>query len=399
MAASALIAAALLACAPDAEPPAPATRDPVIQGSADPAPLPYDTTDYLAATEGTDPDSIVRGLVRGVAVRDSVFLGTRGGARITAVLVRLGPERNPGDGYHRLYEVESSGSRRAARATVLEVLGKVPPGEAGFGAVDLDGDGMREPYVGHWTGGQQGFIAELSLLDPRVRFPYWYMLEGDYGDLESRQGEFQGARPPPPPVRRWMTAQVQRVADDADPEARNPVMIRRFAEMRQWRRDHGWDFRRGPVRVRWNPGPVPRVYEAPCSTRDGDLEWVMDGALWGYDRARDRHVLLRVFSRYNAPNGVVLGVRYVWMGITAPAPGGFGVLAYDRAMRRMEVVPIPGLRPSAWSGCDDGMCSGPSLSLRGGRLYGDSVPLALPDSIASQTEFADTARACTRRPK
>lgn len=86
------------------------------------------------------------------------------------------------------------------------------------------------------------------------------------------------------------------------------------------------------------------------------------------------------------------------MGSTAPAEGGFGLLAYDRAARRMTVVPVPGLRPTARYGCDGG-CPGPALSLRGGRLYGDTVPLILPDSIVPAVEFADPGRVCTRKPR
>jgi hypothetical protein len=158
------------------------------------------------------------------------------------------------------------------------------------------------------------------------------------------------------------------------------------------------DFRRAPVRVRWHTGPVPTLWEGHCRTRDGDLEWVMVGGIWGYDRARGRHFLLAPFDRYTEPGGIVPGVRYLWMGSTAPAGDGYGLLAYDRAARRMTVVPIPELRPTARSGCD-GICNGPALSLRGSRLYGDTVPFTLPDSIVPAVEFPDTGRVCPRRPE
>lgn len=405
--ASAVLAFALLACGtPDEAPPASAapgaspvpTRDSVVQGQAQ-ADLrpPLDTTDWLAATERTDPDSVAAGRVKDAVVLDSVFLGTRDGGRVTALLVRLGPERHPGDGWHRVYEVESSGSGRAARATDLDALGAVPRGEVGFGAVDLDGDGMREPYIGHWTGGMQGFIAEVSLLDPRARFPHWYMLEGFYSDLESRRGEFQGGSPPPPRVRRWMAAHARRVADAADPSARHPRMIHYHADVRQWGRDHGTVFLRGPVRVRWHAGPVPTLWEGSCQTRDGELEWVRVGGVWGYDRARGRHFLLLPFDRYTEPHGIVLGARYLWLGTTAPSGEGHGLLAYDRPARRMTVVPVPELTPAASAWCSDHVCGGPVLSLRAGRLYGDTVPLTLPDSFDARAEFSDTARICPRR--
>jgi hypothetical protein len=79
----------------------------------------------------------------------------------------------------------------------------------------------------------------VDLLDPRRRFPHWYMLEGFYGDLESRRGEYQGDPPPPPRVGRWMAAHAQRVADAADPRAHHPRMIHYHADVRQWVRDHG----------------------------------------------------------------------------------------------------------------------------------------------------------------
>lgn len=402
---AALLALALVACgAPADAPPASAppaapsisTHDTVVRGlvEIDSRP-PYDTTDWLAATEKADPDSVVAGRVPGVVVVDSVFLGTRGGARVTALLVRLGPERQPRDGYHRVYEVQSSESGRAARATELQVLGKVPAGPAGFGAVDLDGDGVREPYVGHWTGGTQGFTAEVSLLDLRRHAPHGYMLEGFYGDLESRRGELQGDRPPPSAVRRWMTAHVQRVADHADPRARDPVMLHHYADVRQWGRDHGTDLLRGPVRVRWHAGPVPALWQGDCLTRYGDPEWVMAGGIWGYDPARGRHFLLRPFDRYSSPHGIVPGARYLWLGTTVPTGNGHGLLAYERSSARMTVVPVPELAPaSPW--CREHVCGGPSLSVRAGRLYGDSIPLTLPDSISPHAEFADTARACPR---
>jgi hypothetical protein len=149
MAAAAAIASALLACgAPESAAPPPGAARDSATGAADAYRPPYDKS-YFDATARTDPDSIVNGLVENVVVIDSVLLGTRGGARVTALLVRLGPERHPGDGWHRVYEVESSGSGRVARATELDALGAVPRNDVGFGAVDLDGDGMREPYIGH----------------------------------------------------------------------------------------------------------------------------------------------------------------------------------------------------------------------------------------------------------
>jgi hypothetical protein len=401
-----VLGAVLLACgapdqAPDDAPRASAAsrsdsaRAPVPSVAAD-AYRPPNDTNYLEATERTDPDSIVNGWIPNAAVLDSVFLGRRGGARVTALLVRLGPGRDPDYGWHRVYEVESSDSGRVVRATELEALGSVPRSEAGFGAVDVDGDGMREPYIGHWSGGTQGYIAEVDLLVPGRRHPHWYMLEGFYGDLESRRGDFESAPPRPPRVQRWMTAHVQRVADAADPNAHHPRMIHYHADVRQWVRDHGADFRQGPVRVRWHAGPVPTLWEGTCRTREGDLEWVMVGGIWGYDRARGRHFLLRPHDRYTRPDGIVLGARYLWLGSTAPAGDGYGLLAYDRAARRMTVIPVAGLRPRARSGCE-GVCSGPELSVRGSRLYGDTVPLALPDSIVPAVEFADTGRVCPRR--
>lgn len=397
------------ACGPPDRPPPPAesesnlaaspvpTQDTVVSSSA-PARIPFDTTDYFRVTEGMDLDSLLAGRVAGSAVVDSAVLGTRRGRRVTALLVRLGPGREPDYGWYRVYEAESTDSGRVARATQLDALGSVPRTEVGFGAVDLDADGVREPYIGHWSGGQEGYIAEVNVLDSGRRFPHWYMLEGIYSDLRSREGEFQGATPPPPQVRRWMTAHAQRVADAADPTARDPRMLHHHADIRQWIRDHGTDLRRGPVRVRWHAGPVPAVWEGFCRTRDGDVEWVTVGGIWGYDRARDRHFLLRPYGRYTQPAGVVPGVRYLWMGSTAPAGDGHGLLAYDRAARRMTVVPVAGLKPAGGDWCDEDVCGGPSLSLRNGLLYGDTVRLALPDSIVPAAEFPDTGRVCPREP-
>jgi hypothetical protein len=403
--AAALLAAALLACgAPDDEPPASAAPAPVVARdsgagvAADAYRLPpYGNTNYFDATERTDPDSIVNGLIENVVVLDSVFLGTRGGTRVTALLVRLGPGGARYYGWYRVYEVESSDSGRVARATELDALGEVPRSEVGFGAVDLDGDGMREPYIGHWGGGTQGYIAEVDLLDPRRRFPHWYMLEGFYSDLESRRGEYQGTPPPPPRVGRWLEAHAQRLADTFDSTAHHPRMIHHYADKRQWWRDHGKDVLRGPVRVRWHTGPVPALWEGHCWTRDGDLDWVMVGGIWGYDRERGRHFLLRPYDRYSEPGGIVLGTRYLWMGSTAPVGDGLGLLAYDRAARRMTVIPVPGLPLRTQPGYD-GVVPGPALSLRGNRLYGDTVPLTLPDSIVPAVEFPDTGRVCLPRP-
>lgn len=138
---------------------------------------------------------------------------------------------------------------------------------------------------------------------------------------------------------------------------------------------------------------MPTLAEGTCRTRGGDLEWVAIGGIWGYDRARGRHFLLRPYDRYSEPAGIVLSARYLWMGSTAPAGDGLGLLAYDRAARRMTVIPVPALPLRTRPG-SDGIVPGPVLSLRGGRLYGDETALALPDSIDPAVEFADTGRAC-----
>lgn len=199
-----VLAAVRLACgAPDDAPPASASRpdsarDSIPGGAADAHRGPsYDETSYLDATKRTDPDSLVNGPIENVAVLDSVLLGRRNGARVTALLVRLGPGRDPDYGWYRVYEAESSGSGRVARATELDALGSVPRSEVGFGAVDLDGDGMREPYIGHWTGGTQGYIAEVDLLVPRRRHPHWYMLEGFYGTCRAGVATSRAIRPLP----------------------------------------------------------------------------------------------------------------------------------------------------------------------------------------------------------
>jgi hypothetical protein len=408
-AATAALALALLACgAPDRAPAPPSagtasapvsTRDTVVPSApADTAhAIQFDTTNYFTATESADPDSVVRGRVAGLVVLDSAFLGTRRGTRTTAMLVRLGPETHPNYGYFRVYVVEASDSGRHARATRLDALGTVPRGKPGFGAADVDGDGRREPYLAGWTGGSGGYTVSVYVLDPRARASYWwYDLFSAWSYLEPRRGEFQNASPPPARVRRWMEAHASRVADVADPSARDTVVLRHHAVQRQWTRDHGVGFHQGRVRVRWQTGTVPFSEWAGCRTRGGDLEWFHDRSIWGYDRGRNRHFLLFDADRYTAPNGLVLGARNVWLSTTAPVGGGYGLLAYDRAHRRVRVVPIPELSGMIRGSCREGLCGGPYLTVRGGRLYGDSVALTLPDSIVPAVEFPDTGRVCTR---
>jgi hypothetical protein len=393
-----------LACsapAPDATPPQSRasaadpvpTQDTVVRSAqTDTAGLPqFDTTNYLAATEGADPDSVVRGGFLGSAVMDSVSLDD-GRA---ALLVRLGPEERERYGYWRVYLVESAASGRAARAAELDALGTVPEGRAAFGAVDADGDGRREPYLASWWGGRGGYTITLHLLDERERFPYSYDLFGAWTYLEEREGEFLSDPAPSARARRWMAEQASRVADVVDPLARDPLVRRHHGEVVQWERDQGMDFVEGPVRVRWRPGPAPLAWGAGCRTRDGDLEWLTDGMVWGYDRARDRHFLLYRFGRYDSPHGVVPGRRYLWMGTAARTGTGRGLLAWDRASRRIRVVPVPELGRALPVTCGEPRCGGPPLSVRGGRLYGDTVRLTLPDSIVPAVEFADTGRACT----
>jgi len=394
--ASAVLSLGVLACgAPDeaAAPRASADSVPTRDSAARAEPAgagAFDTTNYFETTAESDPDSVVRGRVAGSTVLDSVSLG-RGAV---AVLVRLGPGRSRDYGYFRVYVAEPSDSGRAARATNLEVLGTVPPGQDGFGATDVDGDGRRDPYLAGWTGGNAGYIVSLNVVDRRARRGYWYELYGEWSYLP-RRGEFQGDPLPAAPMRRWMASHAERVADVADPAARDPVVQRHHAEQRQWERDHGPDFVQGPVRVRWYAGRPPLGWQPRCRTREGDLEWLHEGSVWGYDRARDRHFLLYDFGRFDYPHGVVTGVRYLWMGTVARTSGGYGVLAYDRPHRRVTVIPVPELGRAIPLACDSDRCGGPSLSVRHGRLYGDTVPLTLPDSIVPRVEFPDTGRVCT----
>ncbi len=373
------------------------TRDTVVRAlpANTPSRIQFDTTDYFAATAGANPDSVVRGRLPGSAVLDSVSLGK--GA--TAVLVRLSPELDRNYGYFRVYVVEPGDGGRVARATNLEALGTVRPGRAAFGAADPDGDGRRDPYLASWTGGRGGFTVSLYLLDRRARDWYWYDLYGAWTYLDSRKGEFLDPSPPPLSVRRWMAAQAQRVADVADPDARDTVVQRHHAVQRAWRRDHGADFVQGPLRIRWHAGRPPLTPGTHCRTRAGDLEWLGDGDVWGYDRVRDRHFLLLEFGRFDYPNSLVPGARYLWMGSYAPADGGYGVVAYDRRRERISVIPVPELGRALPLVCGGpGRCGGgPQLSVRGGRLYGDTIALTLPDSIVRRAEFPDTGRVCTTR--
>lgn len=395
--ASALLALGVLACgAPDGAAPrtsaadSTTTQDTTAAGAGVPGQVAFDTTNYFTATEGADPDSVVRGRLAGSTVLDSVSLG--GGA--VAVLVRLGPERHRNYGYFRVYVAEAGDSGHAARATNLEVLGTVPPGRDGFGATDVDGDGRGDPYLAGWTGGNAGYIVSLNVLDRQARAGYWYELYGEWSYLQ-RRGEFQGDPPRAAPMRRWMAAHAQRVADVADPAARDPLVQRHHAIHDEWDRDQGRDFVQGPVRIRWHAGRVPLPYELRCRTREGDLEWLHEGSVWGYDRARDRHFLLYDFGRFDYPAGIVVGTRYLWMGTVARTDGGYGVLAYDKSRRRIVVVPAPELGGAIPVECSSPRCQGPALSVRGGRLYGDTVPLTLPDSIVPRVEFPDTGRVCT----
>lgn len=402
----AALALALQACgAPDApQPPARATaaspvptRDTVVRGTPAPPILPrVDTTDYLRATDDADPDSVLAGRVVPVVVVDAVQLGTRRGARSTALLVRLGPERHRDNGWYRVYVVQSTDSSRTVTSTTLTALGALPPGEPGFGAVDLDGDGMGEPYVAYWGGGRGGFEVTVARLGPGAPFPDEYMLFSAWTYLDSRKGDFSGNAPRSARVRRWLEAHARRVADVADPHARDTLYLRHHAVERQFQRDHGPGFLTGPVRIRWNAGPVPFAEWAGCRTRDGDLQWLWDESVWGYDPVRGRHFMLHDFAYYAAPNGLVPGTRYVWLGLMAQGPEGRGFVAYDRRNQRMVVVPVANLDRATNVRCGGHACGGPMLSVRNGRLYGDTVALVLPDSIVPSAEFADTGRICPR---
>jgi hypothetical protein len=183
-------------------------------------------------------------------------------------------------------------------------------------------------------------------------------------------------------MRRWMAARASRVADIADPRARDPEMVAHWATLRQWARDHGTGGGSGPVRIRWRPGPVRSAAYAACRLQDGDLTWFSFGGagVWGYEPARDRHFLLYLPASYHPGEGLVLGRRYLWMGEGLPADSGAALIAYDRQARRFTAFAMPASHHS-W------------LSFSSGRLMADSVPLALPDSVA-RTEFGDGATEC-----
>ncbi|MGQ4719386.1 hypothetical protein ACUN22_37705, partial [Streptomyces anulatus] len=74
--------------------------------------MPYDTTNYFRVTDDADPTSGLAGRVVPVVSVDSARLGTHAGARVTALLVRLGPDRGPHFCWYRVYLVDGADSAR-----------------------------------------------------------------------------------------------------------------------------------------------------------------------------------------------------------------------------------------------------------------------------------------------
>jgi hypothetical protein len=349
---------------------------------------------YDSLAWDADPRAVVDGRVPGISVVDSVVLGAPRGVRTVALLVRGGPEDTRPT--HHVFLASGPPGSRTIRRTGVVGIGNRPAGTLGFGAVDVDGDGVREPYVVGWDGGTGRFEIDVALMHPNDVGAFEYRYNGAWADLDTRGGDLASdTRPPPGPrTRRWLERMGGRVADAVDPIARDPEVLRDHAEEHRWLAEHGRGFHEGPLHPRWYPGGLPSWLSDVCQARDGDLGWMSPyrSNVYAVDHRRHRHFILRVpDTSYESAAGLVVGRRYVWLGNTAKAGGGYGLLAWDRRRERMVTVPIPELRAKDWN-CGDGpVCRSPRLSLRGGRILADSTILTLPDSIDPRVELAGAA--------
>ncbi|MFL5385051.1 MAG: hypothetical protein ACJ8GN_21225 [Longimicrobiaceae bacterium] len=333
---------------------------------------------------------MVAGRVAGVSVVDSVELGAPGGVRAVALLVQAGPgERRP---TRLVYLASGEGPRRTIRSASLSGFGGWPRGRLGFGAVDVDGDGVREPYLVGYDDGTEGYGIDLSVLRPDGRGQYSYLYDGAWGDLTSRRGRFpEGLPVPGPATRRWARRLAERVADSIDAGAHDPEVIRLFAEEARWVAEHGRGYHDGPMHPRWERGGVPSWLKEHCQARDGTLGWIAPfrGNVVAVDTARGRHFIVFVPQyRRGGVAGIVVGRRYVWLGKTARVGSGYGLLAYDKPHERLVTIPVPELAAKDRICRGTAVCGGPWLSLRGGRIYGDGTLLTLPDSIDPRVELA-----------
>jgi hypothetical protein len=349
---------------------------------ADPG-LRYDSLAYAA-----DPGAVVAGRVPGLSVIDSVELGVRGGARTVALLVQAGPDSTHPT--RHVYLASGPAGRRTIRSTHLVGIGSFPRGRQGFGAVDVDGDGVREPYVVASSGGTGGYEIDVSVLRPDWSGTYDYEYGGEWSDLSSRRGDFTSASGSPGiRTRRWAERLAGSLADSIDEYARDPEVVRANAERDEWLAEHGRGFHDGPLHPRWKRG-LARWLANDCQASDGTLRWAstFNGVVLGVDSVRRRHFVLRVpDNEYEPARGIVVGRRYVWLGNTAKAGGGFGLVVYDRRRERMGTIPIPELTARDWT-CAGPVCGSQWLSLRGGRIYAGTTALTLPDSIDARTELA-----------
>ncbi|HEU4562346.1 MAG TPA: hypothetical protein VFS20_31235 [Longimicrobium sp.] len=371
----------------------PATARPLPAPSASPrqpvSTPPPGQVDYFSIAYEADPHAVVAGRVPGVTVVDSAELGRPGGTRAVALLVKAGPvEKRP---VRLVYLASGEGARRTIRGTNLTASGDWPRGRLGFGAVDVDGDGVREPYAVGYGGGTGMYEIELSLMHPDGRGQYTYWYSGAWADLRTRRGKFNEGEPVPGPVtRRWAHRLTETLADSIDPGAHNPEVIRWHAEEDRWVAEHGRGYHDGPMHPRWERGGMPSWLHDRCRARDGTLSWVdrVGGRVMAFDSARGRRFIVHVPERkYENALGIVVGRRYVWLGNTVRTADGFGLLAYDKRRERLVTIPIPEL-PTSNRGCSLTVCGGPWLSLRGGRIQGDTIDLTLPDSIDPRVEFA-----------
>lgn len=343
----------------------------------------YDSLAYDA-----DPEMMVAGRVAGLSVVDSVELGGPRGARAVAFLVQAGDTADRPT--HHVVVASGPADRRTFRSTPLVGIGHRPIGRSGFGAVDVDGDGVREPYVVGWAGGTGGYEIILLLQHPNGRDQYEYWYYGAWGSLRSQAGEFpEGA--PGPSTRRWAGRLAQHLADSIDPYAHDPELIRAEAEEARWVAAHGRGYHNGPLHPRWERGDLGSRAVTRCRATDGGLGWVSPsgGNVMAVDQKRGRHFILRVTdNEYDAARGIIAGRRYVWLGNTARAGSGYGLLAFDKRRERLVTIPIPELTAKHGTCGDAKVCGGPQISLRGGRIHADSIFLTLPDSIDARVELA-----------
>jgi hypothetical protein len=148
-------------------------------------------------------------------VVDSVELGAPRGVRTVALLVQAGPLDIKPARY--VYLASGRAGRRTVRRTQLAGLDRWLRGRLGFGAVDMDGDGGREPYVVGWGSGTSLYEIELAVMHLNGRDQYTYLYRGVWSQPDLRRGSFVEGKPHPGPrIRRWAKRLAESLADSID---------------------------------------------------------------------------------------------------------------------------------------------------------------------------------------